>query len=568
MNTPKSELSPIEIDRVCHALFSSGRYAEALAYLDRLMTFAPAHEHAMRLAATCLDILQRGSDTNSDTSSDKRLSGDDQVMNRLGAWFYGRKQLVQAEHAFRLSLLIEPDSPQTLSNLGLVLQEQRREREAEEALRRAMALAPEFSPALINLGVLLWSLKRNEEAIALNLRALGFDPGNVQARSNLGLIQMEIGRLREAEEAFRLALSPNANVPEFQNNLGNALKQQGRVEDAITAYRHALTLNPDYMDARANLATLLLLTGDYENGWELYEARYATSGSSTFRRPNVSCPQWNGESLRGKSIMIWPEQGYGDSLQFCRYATLLKARGAAHVSIACGPALARLFSSLDHVDTVFPLTGDRAIPEHDYWTFEMSLPFHFGTTTETVPAPLRYLQAPADLSLRWGERLPQGKLKVGLVWAGDPRPHDPVSNSIDQRRSMSVLSFLPLLRVPGLTFISLQKGATTQVQIQDLPSDLRPFDPMHEVGDFADTAAIIEHLDLVITVDTSMAHLAGALGKPVWILSRYDACWRWLRDRDDSPWYPSARLFRQSEPGNWDEVIDLVEADLRALLLR
>jgi hypothetical protein len=192
----------------------------------------------------------------------------------------------------------------------------------------------------------------------------------------------------------------------------------------------------------------------------------------------------------------------------------------------------------------------------------MSLPHRFGTTLASIPGATPYLRVPATSAKKWQGRLPESKPKVGLVWAGDPRPDQPAINAVDRRRSLEARAYLPLLRAPGITFISLQKGALTQPQIDTLPPELRPFDPMHDVHDFADTAAIIQQLDLVITVDTSIAHLAGALNTPTWILSRYDGCWRWLHERDDTPWYPRTRLFRQTQPGEWGEVIERVRAAL------
>jgi hypothetical protein len=247
--------------------------------------------------------------------------------------------------------------------------------------------------------------------------------------------------------------------------------------------------------------------------------------------PGMPYPRWRGESLEGKSLLVWPEQGYGDTLQFCRYLPLLKARGVTRLGLACPPALQRLFGSLEGVDALYPLDGTGTLPGHDYWCLMMSLPMLFGTTVDTIPSRTPYLSVPAALKRVWREKFPPGTFRVGLASAGDPRPHDPGLNAVDQRRSMSAQLFLPLLRIPGMRFVSLQYGTASHPQLNDLPPELRPLDPMDEVNDFADTAAIIECLDLVITVDTSIAHLAGALNKPVWILSRHDGCWRWLRER-------------------------------------
>lgn len=453
-----------------------------------------------------------------------------------------------------------------MTNLGIALRSQKRAHEAEAMFRHVLDIEPNYPLALNSLGLVLWSGKRLTEAEALYRSAIRIQPEFKEPHNNLGLLLLDLNKPDEAEATFRRALEIDAELPESHNNLGNALTQQGRVHEAITAYRRALALRPDYVAAKANLAQALLRVGQYEEGWDLYESRHdAVLGTHYVNRPAVPWPQWKGESLAGKSLLVWPEQGYGDLLQFCRYLPLIRARGVERLAIACAPPLQRLIASLEGVDEVYPLDGRGSIAPHDYWCFVMSLPHVFRTTMASVPARVPYLKAPAPLVDGWKERLPAGGFRVGLVWAGDPRLHTPASNAFDQRRSMSMRMFLPILKVPGVTFVSLQKGETTQRQINDVPADLRPLDPMSDVQDFADTAAIIECLDLVITVDTSVAHVAGALNKPVWILSRYDACWRWLYDRDDSPWYPSARLFRQIEPGNWDEVVERVTQALARL---
>ncbi|MBP0592371.1 glycosyltransferase family protein [Paraburkholderia sp. LEh10] len=556
MNPSDPVLSPAERYPSCVSLYSSGRLAEALAVLDQLLQADPAHVEAMQLAAVCLSGLYDEADAKAGKPRGETPIDLAEAHNDLGSWFYGRKQLTQAEHAYRQALSIKPDLSKALNNLGLVLRELKREPEAEAAFLRALAIAPDYVTARNNLGVMLWQLKRLPEAEAAYRDVVSRQPGNVSAHNNLGLLLLELNRLPEAESACRQALALDPDVPEAHNNLGNVLWQQGRIAQAIDAYRQALALRPDYVGAKANLALPLLCIGEYEQGWALYESRYDEAISTrNVLPPPVPYPMWNGEPLHGKSLLVWPEQGFGDGLQFCRYLSMLKGRGAARVSVACQPPLQRLFESIEGVDAVCPLDGKSVVPGHDYWCFMLSLPARFGTTVETIPAPTPYLRAPAALVQHWRSRLPQDGFKVGLVWAGDPRPHDPSSNAIDQRRSMTAQSFAPLLHVPGVTFVSLQKGAVTRPQIEDLPVGLRPLDPMDDVQDFADTAAIVENLDLVITVDTSMAHLAGALNRPVWILSRFDACWRWFRERDDSPWYPSARLFRQTAPGDWESVI-------------
>jgi Flp pilus assembly protein TadD len=485
-------------------------------------------------------------------------------LHELGHQQLRRGDTALAEVAFRQALAIEPQWLQAKIDLGCVLQQTAGNAEAELILREVLNEDPEAEFAHNALGLLLWRTERLEEAELHYRAAVRIRPEFYQAQNNLGLLLMNTNNLQEAETAFQRALSINATSPEIYSNLGSVLWQLGMVEQAIVAHRQALALNPDYVPAKTNIAHPLLALGEYEEGWSRYESRYDAALSRHFATvPQAPWPMWNGESLAGKSLIVWPEQGFGDILQFCRYAPMLKALGLKTLSIACPPPLAPLFQSLDGVDFVYSLDGEGTIAQHDYWCFVMSLPHRFGTTAENIPAFMPYLRAPAELVSLWQERLPKARLRVGLVWAGNPRLHTPASNAIDQRRSVTAETFVPILQVPGVTFVSLQKGEGTQEQIGNLPLEFRPFDPMDGVKDFADTAAIIESLDLIIAVDTSVAHLAGALNKPVWLLSRYAACWRWLRGRTDSPWYPSMRLFRQRDAGEWGPVIDEVRDALR-----
>ncbi|WP_258397072.1 tetratricopeptide repeat protein [Paraburkholderia unamae] len=533
------------------AAHAEGRHDAALEALLRVLDAQPANAKALELAA-------------------RTLAGDTEALadahHNLAAWLYRRGRFAAAGHAYRRVLSIRPDDVSALSNLALTLMREARTDEAEATLARALALDPHDVGALLNQGVLMWRLGRLAAAEAAYRTLLDRWPDHVAAWNNLGLLYKDMNRLPDSEAACRRALALDDGIAEVHNNLGNALWQLGRVEASIEAYRRALALRPDYAAARANLALPLLCLGAYEEAWPLYEARHEPSiGEGGVARPPVPYPQWRGESLAGKSILVWPEQGLGDSLQFCRYVPMVKALGAAQVSVACAPALARLFETLAGADRVIPLNGEGRIEGHDYWCLTMSLPMRFGTTLATIPARAPYLHARDDEAQAWRARLPAGALKVGLVWAGHPREDQAASNAIDQRRSLDARSFAPLLRTPGVTFVSLQLGATTRPQIADLPAEARPFDPMDDVRDFADTAAIVANLDLVITVDTSMAHLAGALGKPVWVLSRYAACWRWLKNRDDSPWYPTARIFRQSTRDAWGDVLQRVEQAILAI---
>ncbi|AMV41796.1 tetratricopeptide repeat protein [Paraburkholderia caribensis] len=513
------------------SLYGKARFNEALAVLEPLLTMQPADPQFLNLAAACCLSLER---------------------------------LGDAQTYWRRAIAIKPDYCDAHNNLGVALKELGRLDEAEACFRNALAISPKHAGAYVNLGRLYAELGRPHESESAYLHSLELQPGNGDAYVNLGVLYQDQMRVTEAEAAYKRALAANRTDVSAHFNLGVVLKMQHRFVEAEASYRRALALQPDYYEVKINLAHLLLNVGRLEEGWALFETRYDPAWPQRkIAPPPVEFPIWQGEPLAGKSLLVWPEQGHGDSLQFCRYLPMLKARGLAKLSIACSPALQSLFETIEGVDACIPLDDEHDIPSHDFVCLMMSLPHRLGTTLATIPGATPYLRVPPARAARWQGHVPGGDVKVGLVWAGDPRPDQPAINAVDRRRSLDARAYLPLLRVPGITFISLQKGRTTQPQIDALPPELRPFDPMCAVQDFADTAALIEQLDLVITVDTSIAHLAGALNKPTWILSRYDGCWRWLHERDDTPWYPNARLFRQTRPGQWDDVIERVAQQLK-----
>ncbi len=371
----------------------------------------------------------------------------------------------------------------------------------------------------------------------------------------LGAIHAKTGRYLEALGALRIAGDLQPPDAEVHTNIASICNNMGQFVEAMTSCRRALGIRRDFHPAIWNSAIALLGQGRYSEGWPCYEIRSVLKENRIVIVPQLPFPGWRGEPLQGKSLLLWPEQGAGDYVQFIRYAQLLKARGLARLTIRCPAPLRDLLATAVGVDEV--ITDAGPVPPHDYWSFPLSLPLRLGTTLESIPATLPYLRAPPDRREHWRTRLPVGGLKIGLVWSGNPGHRN------DANRSLPGLDTLrPLWSVPGISFVSLQKGAaeeeaaTSSLPIVHLGSDIR---------DFADTAAIVDQLDLVICVDTAVAHVAGALGKPCWVLLPAIGCdWRWLRDRSDSPWYPGAmRLFRQKERGDWSSVIDEVAAALR-----
>jgi Tfp pilus assembly protein PilF len=429
---------------------------------------------------------------------------------------------------------------------------------AEACWRAALALDPQMAEVHANLAFLHDERGEWTQAQACYQRALALQPDRAQLHLNYGTLLAGLKRLDEAEAAYTRAIQLEPQSAGGWSNLGGLYAGMKRDAEAELCCRQALARDPEHAKARFNLAYVLLRQGRYEEGWPCLEARDWYGALQA----QLKCPRWQGEPLLGRSVLIGPEAGYGDMIQFVRYAPLLRARGAARITILCPPALKPLLLTLAGVDEV--LAWDDAMPAAgwDCWTPLLSLPLHCGTRLTSIPAQLPYLAALPARSDRWHARLPAtGRgLRVGLVWKGNPRFEN------DADRSLPALDVLvPLGKVPGVQFVSLQKGEGEDEAL-DPPSGLPLLHLGSQIEDFADTAAIVAELDLVICVDTAVAHLAGALGRPCWVLlPYYKTDWRWLEQRGDSPWYPGVmRLFRQSASGDWAPVIDAVAQALEA----
>jgi Tfp pilus assembly protein PilF len=427
---------------------------------------------------------------------------------------------------------------------------------AERAFRRALLSAPERPEAHLNLGATLERTGAVREAEACYRRALDLG-GGLRAHLNLGALLVDQKRFLEARRVYDAAMDLFPASAALWSNLGVLLTCQKEEETAERCCRRAMELDPECARARFNLSYLLLRQGRLEEGWQALEAR-AWNLDLLARIP---APRWRGEALAGRSLLIGCEGGHGDMIQFGRYASLLKARGAARIGMVCHPPLKRLFASLPGVDVVVAL-GETVPGEWDFWTLPQSLPLHCGTRLDTIPAPIPYLRASPEEGPRWRARLPSRGIRVGLAWRGNPRFEN------DADRSLPGLGLLaPWAVVEGLSFVSLQREPPGG-EAERLPQGLELFDPSPWIEDFSDTAALISELDLVISVDTAAAHLAGALGRPCWLLlPHHKTDWRWFKDREDSPWYPgSMRLFRQRDGEDWGPAIQAVAAALRALV--
>jgi tetratricopeptide (TPR) repeat protein len=507
--------------------------------------------------------------------------------NNLGAALRHQSRWAEAAARYQHALRLQPNYPDAHNNLGDALQGLGRLEEAVASYRRALRLRPNYAEALTNLGNALARQERLDEAIAHHREALRLRPGYAEAHSNLGNALTTQRRYAEAEACYREALRLKPDCAEAHHNLGTALAEQGRLAEAEACYREALRLRPDYIEACGNLATALmgqgkaedaaavyerileykpdapeaylsralalLSLGRWEHAWTDYEWRWRLPDFGTMPYPQ---PQWDGSPLAGRTILLHAEQGLGDTLLFVRYASLVRQRGGT-VHLACPRALLRLLSGIRGVDGLFEQGAD--LPPFDCHAPLLSLPGLFRTTVETVPAEVPYLAADPALVEHWRRELPGSQgLRVGIAWQGNPRFKG------DRQRSIPLAQFAPLAEVPGVQLVSLQKGFGSE-QVREVAFPVLDLGPRLDeaAGPFMDTAAVMKNLDLVITSDTAIPHLAGALGVPTWMALPYSPHWIWLTDREDSPWYPTLRLFRQRTWGNWQEVFARLAAELR-----
>ena len=431
-------------------------------------------------------------------------------------------------------------------------------------LGEACLLKPDYSQAFNNRGNVLLQLGNCFDAVLNYDRAIALLDAP-EYHNNRGAALAELGKWEDAEKSYHEAIRRKPKFEHAQTNLGNVLKLLDRIPEAREAYNSAIRSNPDYVDAHLNLSFVCLEQGDFAQGWREYEWRWK---SGQLQPRGLDFPEWRGTKLQDdQGVLLYAEQGMGDALQFARYAPMVKKKYGGKVYVEVRAPLARLMRSLDGIDGVVTY-GEALPPGLAFCAPLMTCPLIFGTEVGTVPFPDRYLKADPHRAAMFAPtvaQLPPG-LKVGLCWAGQRRAANPGAAAIDARRSTSLANFAPLA-VPGVSWVSLQKGPPAD-QVKQPPRGMTVLDCMDDCDDFYDTAALIENLDLVISVDTSVAHVAAAMGKPTWLLSRRDACWRWLGDRRDSPWYSSVTHYRQKKQGDWTGLAVEVAHDLRNLVQR
>lgn len=455
--------------------------------------------------------------------------------------------------ALRVYRMIVANNPAVVAAwqmIGSIDQIEGRLDESLASYQRVLGLDPNHVEALNNMGVALHAQGRIDEATACLRRAIALKPGYADAHSNLGNAFKEAGRIDEAVALYRRAIELNPAYFDALNNLGNALRVQGKLMESVAAYERALEVRPDDPQVRMSRGLCWLQMGDFERGWVDYEWRLQCKD---FAIPAFRQPRWDGSSLGGRSILLYADHGLGDSIQFIRYAPQVKALGG-RVIVACRQPLARLLATCPGVDLV--VEEGSALPDFDVYAPLMSLPMILETRLSSVPAEVPYLTADASLVERWRLQLePRDRCNIGIAWQGNPQFRG------DRHRSFRLAQFEPLARVAGVRLFSLQKGFGIE-QIAGLSGRFAVSDIGSRLTDFMDTAAVVSNLDLVISLDSSLAHLAGALGVKTWLATPVAPDWRWLTDRDDNPWYPTMRLFRQTTWGNWDDVFERMAREL------
>jgi tetratricopeptide (TPR) repeat protein len=538
--------------------YQRGDYADAIAQIDLALKINSEVADAHLNRGNALKKLKRLEEALDSYDRAAALKPDDpMILNSRGSTLRDLERFSDALADLDAAITLKPDFSEAFNNRGNTYKDLELFDTALADYSQAIALNRNNADALSNRGNLYKKLERHDEALADYDQAVARDPRNAEAAYNRGTALLDLGRPEAALAEFDRAIALRPGYAEALYNRGLALMNLRRTEDALANYARVIALDPDHQPAHWNRSLCNLALGHYREGWVDYDRRIKTD-ELLMPWQNCGRPQWSGNrDIAGKTIVLHAEQGFGDSIMAARYVRRVKELGA-RVVVGVPPALAPVMAQIAGIEVV---TAVEALPPFDLHCPLMSLPRAFDTTVETIPADVPYLRAPAMHLDKWRARLPQASLRVGINWAGRP------DFRWDKVRSIGLGRMLPILATRNVKFFALQKD------LRDADAELLRSHPHvtllgPDIETFADTAAIVSHLDLVISSDTSIVHLAGALGKPVWILLHAAPDWRWLLDRTDSPWYPTARLFRQSKLGDWSGVVDEVRSALAGLAPR
>jgi tetratricopeptide (TPR) repeat protein len=544
---------------LANALKRNGQLAEAIEAFRRGVQLAPEAVAARGELAKLLFEQGRREEAVPHFREVARLKpSDPQAHFELADALTQTGMRQQAIAAYQETLRLNPDLAQACVNLAFLHIDARNYVEAERYSRRAVELRPQFAEAHHNLGCALMKLERYQEALAALEESARLKPGMPEAYNNMGVALAEEGHYAEAMKKYEHSLTLRSENPEALFNVGNVHVKLGNFDTALAYFDRAIALRPDYGEARHNRSACWLLQGNFTQGLPEYEWRFR---SRDYPRTRLNWKVWNGESLTGRTIVLASEQGIGDTLQFVRYAPLVKELGA-RVVVGCAKSQHALLSRSAGIDAF--TSPDVPTIEADFCVPMMSLPYRMGTRMETIPAQVPYLFADESLLDKWREYLAgYDGFKVGLVWQGNPECPG------DRSRSFALERYAPLAKVPGVRLFNLQHGPGVEqlaAVAGDWPIESFSDDIDKESGAFMDTAAIMKNLDLVITSDTAAAHLAGALGVPVWMPLQFVPDWRWLVEREDSPWYPTMRIFRQPKLADWPPVFERLASELARLV--
>ncbi|MHC4559811.1 MAG: tetratricopeptide repeat protein [Planctomycetota bacterium] len=478
------------------------------------------------------------------------------ALHLLGAIAYQRKQYNVAVDFIGKAISGNRRTPQFHNTLGAALRAMGKFKEAIAAFEQAVSLKPDYVEAYNNMGNAYLSQGCYADAVEKYNKVVSLNPDYIEAYNSMAVALQYQGKFTAAIDNCYRALSFKPDYTKAYNTIASVLLKKGLYTEAIENYKEALRLDPDYVEAHINLGMTYLLSGRFEEGWAEY--RWRLNAGKVIYPHNYQLPCWDGSSFVGRRLLVHYEQGFGDNIQFVRYLPMVKARGGTVICEMLEPLIG-LFRGFPGIDELIETSSNgKTAVEFDFYVPLLELPRIFGTTLETIPAEVPYLHTDSARAEYWQQRLTGINLKVGIVWAGKP------AHTEDKNRSCRLRHFLPLAKIPGVRLYGLQKGNAVG-QVKDLAGQMSVMNLADELKDFTDTAAVIENLDLVISVDTAVLHLAGAMGKPAWAILPFTPDWRWMLDRQDSPWYPTLRLFRQIRYGDWDDVFQRVAEELKIL---